>query len=296
MAILTGAISGNLEIIDVDNFDVFEPWLRKVKERAPGLLTRLVWVTTPRPGVHLYYRCATIGGSEKLARVPERDEKTGKVKPKTIIETKGEGGYCLAPPSPAACHPRDKCYVFVGGKDLTMVPQITPEERAILLDAARSLNTWQPPVRPVPKRVRPTRPGAAVDGRPGDDFNARADWADILTPHGWHCVGADADGCEHWCRPGKSDGSSATVNHQGHDLLYIFSVNADPFEENTGYTKFHAYALLEHDGDFIAAAKALAAKGYGSPRFSAGRRSRKQTDQRFSRYAHYSTHTKAGGR
>lgn len=92
MAILAGSISENLEIIDVDNFDVFEPWFRKVKKRAPGLLTRLVWVVTPRPGVHLYYRCSTIGGSEKLACVPEKDEETGKMKPKAIIETKGEGG------------------------------------------------------------------------------------------------------------------------------------------------------------------------------------------------------------
>jgi hypothetical protein len=41
--------------------------------------------------MHVYYRCKTIGGSTKVARVPETDTTTGKLKPKTIIETKGEG-------------------------------------------------------------------------------------------------------------------------------------------------------------------------------------------------------------
>ena len=66
-----------------------------------------------------------LGGNEKLACKPETDKETGKTKRKTVIETKGEGGYCLAPPSPAGCHPLNKCYRFVDGKDLTMVPTIS---------------------------------------------------------------------------------------------------------------------------------------------------------------------------
>jgi hypothetical protein len=91
MSILAGAISGNLEIIDLDNWSVVEPWEKLVEKQAPGLLEKLVRVRTPRPGMHVYYRCKTIGGSTKVARVPETDTTTGKLKPKTIIETKGEG-------------------------------------------------------------------------------------------------------------------------------------------------------------------------------------------------------------
>jgi len=53
-----------------------------------------------------------------------------------------------------------------------------------------------------------------------------------------------------WCRPGKKSGTSATTNFGGSDLLYVFSSNAEPFEQQTAYSKFHAYALLYHDGDF----------------------------------------------
>jgi hypothetical protein len=287
MAILGGAISGGLEVLDLDNWDVVEPWERLVKKQAPGLLNKLVRVRTPRPGMHCYYRCEVVGSSDKLARVPETDKKTGKVRPKTLIETKAEGGYCLAPPSPAACHPRNKCYVFLGGKDLTMVPTISVEEREIVLDAARSLNTWKEPERPVRYDLRRNQPTGPASGRPGDDFDARAAWSDILVPHGWARVEVAGDGSERWCRPGKADGISATVNHNGTGLLYVFSTNASPFEDSRGYTKFSAYAALNHDGDFSAAAQALARQGYGSPLNPCGRPRKSSNDPRFSKYAEY---------
>jgi len=34
--------------------------------------------------------------------VPDWDEETQKFKKKAVAETRGEGGYCLCPPSPAA--------------------------------------------------------------------------------------------------------------------------------------------------------------------------------------------------
>lgn len=291
IAILGGRVSGNLEIIDLDNWGAVKPWERLVKKQAPGLLKKLVRVRTPRPGMHCYYRCAVIAGNDKLAQVPEKDETTGKMKPKTIIETRGEGGYCLAPPSPAACHPRGKCYVFLDGRDLTMVPTISSEEREILLAAARSLNRWTEPERPVrydvPRNQAGLAGGRSANGRPGDDFNARASWPDILLPHGWHRVGTNGDSSESWCRPGKSGGTSATINHGGSDLLYIFSTNGHPFEDRKGYTKFHAYALLNHGGDFSAAAQALAHQGYGTSQGSYRRPRKAKYDPRFTKYADY---------
>jgi putative DNA primase/helicase len=45
-------------------------------------------------------------------------------------------------------------------------------------------------------------------------------------------------------------------------ILYVFSTNTE-FEPECGYTIFAVYAILEHGGDFRAAAKDLAAHGYG---------------------------------
>lgn len=257
VAVIGGAVSGGLEIIDCDNAAIGATWRESVAHVAPGLIDRLVLVRSPRPGLHAYYRCVEFGGNQKLARGPDPDADFNK--PKTLIEIKGEGGYCLAPPSPGRCHPTGRPYVFVGDKSLTAVPTITPGDRAILIAAARQLNRWEEPERPayVP---RPRPPGAGV--LPGEDFDLRADWDDVLGPHGWHWVGRNGD-TDHWCRGGKGTGTSATTNHDGSDRLYVFSSNAPPFEEGRYYTKFAAFALLEYDGDFTKAARALALDGYG---------------------------------
>jgi bifunctional DNA primase/polymerase-like protein len=276
LAVVGGEVSGGLpghglEVIDCDNIEIFAPWSEEVERQAPGLMARLVQVQTPRPGRHLYYRCAEYGGSEKLAYAPEVDatgrpvvDDRGRPKRKTLIETKGEGGYCLVPPSPSACHPSRRRYLLAeGSPDLTQVPTITPAERNTLLTTARQLNRWTAPAPP--RRQMPAAPGGC--GRPGDDFDEHADWADILEPYGWEAVGTSG-GTTYWRRPGKGDGVSATTGYcgaaKGADLLYVFSSNANPFEADTAYHKFAAFALLEHDGDFSAAAKALRSRGYGA--------------------------------
>lgn len=263
LAIIGGVVSGGekghgLEIIDFDTADFFPSWHEDVEDLCPGIVNRLVRIQSPRPGVHVYYRCVEFGGSQKLACAG--NEQDGRLVRTTLIETKGEGGYCIVPPSPKRCHPSYRPYrLMEDSPPLTAVPTITPEERKILLDAARRLNRWQEPVR----RQGHFRPSMSVAGdRPGDDFNRRASWDEILVPRGWTKVGHRGD-VEDWQRPGKSEGSSATVNYEGSGLLYVFSSNADPFEDGRAYSKFEAYAMLEHKGDFSGAAKALKAKGYG---------------------------------
>ena len=98
------------------------------------------------------------------------------------------------------------------------------------------------------------------DLRPGDDYQLRGDVRDVLQQHGWKLVGKTKEN-ELWRRPGKDDGWSATFNGT---VFYCHTSNGQPFAERTGYNKFHAYTLLEHAGDFKAAAKALGEAGYGT--------------------------------
>jgi len=99
---------------------------------------------------------------------------------------------------------------------------------------------------------------------PGEDFNARVTWAQILEPAGWREYYRSND-VTYWTRPGKPSGISASTNALGTDRLYVFSTNAAPLEGGESYSKFGAYATLYFGGDFVAAAKALARQGYGSP-------------------------------
>lgn len=113
--------------------------------------------------------------------------------------------------------------------------------------------------------------------RPGDDYDRRGPaWAEILEPHGWQ-LAQSRGGADYWRRPGKdTPGISATTGYckgqDGADLLAVFSSNAHPFEGPNGtrpctcYGKFAAFALLNHGGDFKAAARELSRQGYGDQR------------------------------
>lgn len=269
LAIIGGAVSGRinervsaaLEIIDFDEPALIAPWRARVEEACPGLLARLVAVRTPAGGAHYYYRhTGDPEGNQKLAQELCADD-DGRPRPHTLIETRGEGGYAIAPPSPPPCHPTGRPYRLARGR-LDRPPTINTLERVVLLGAAEELTRYTPPPGPAPVPTSGDAPG----GRPGDAYNARADWRGLLEPHGWtvdHARGGET----FWRRPGKRDGQSATTGYDGRvGVLYVFSSNAYPFEPGRGYTPFTAYALLERGGDFRAAAAALAAQGYGEDR------------------------------
>ena len=169
---------------------------------------------------------------------------------------KGEGGYCLAPGAHG--------YELLSG-DLAAIPDITSDEREILLATAPSF-TEIVDIVPVPQSAH-NGPRQQGDGlRPGDDYNQRGDWRGVVESDGWNRL-FTRDGVEYWQRPGKEGrGWSATSGHDGHDGLYVFSANAHPFQAGRGYTPFTIYTLLEHGGDYRAAAKALAEAGYGETR------------------------------
>ena len=95
----------------------------------------------------------------------------------------------------------------------------------------------------------------ATGTRPGDDFNSRARWNEILEPHGWRFVRGN-----YWVRPGKNarDGISAIAD----DVFYCWSSNAG-IPANKAMSPFTLYAHLNHRGDFSAAAKDLKSQGYG---------------------------------
>jgi hypothetical protein len=246
IAIIAGAVSRNIEIFDFDDPSTLCPWCELVEDAAPGLIAHLVRVKTPTGGEHVYYRCATIQGNQKLAVNAQRE---------VMIETRGEGGYALIPPSPATCHQLNRPYVVSQG-DLAHIPTITEDERAILLKCARALTQYVEP-----ERVYTPRHATATDGtRPGDIFAANVSWEDILRPHGWRVVGHRGE-VTLWCRPGKRGGLSATSGYCG-DHLYVFSSNAPPFEPARAYHKFTAYALLNTGGDFSKAATIVARQGY----------------------------------
>ena len=137
---------------------------------------------------------------------------------------------------------------------------------AVPLDAVADFIARVTRRTPAPPQSAPRATGPAEGGRPGDDFNRRGSWAEVLRPHGWRPTRHRADGSVEWVRPNKDGGVSATTGFcrvEGRHLLYCFTTNAGPFPTGKGVGLFEAFTRLNHGGDFRAAAAALAAAGYG---------------------------------
>lgn len=103
-----------------------------------------------------------------------------------------------------------------------------------------------------------------------DWYSARHTWNEILGPAGWELVsgGGDEDGSK-WRHPNASAATSSSIKH---GCLFVYTPNTEfePTDEGDrhGYTRFRAWAVLEHGGDLSAAARAAFAMrdGVGGPR------------------------------
>jgi hypothetical protein len=285
LGIVCGAVSGNLDMLEFEGRAVTEGLLAE----AAGLMMAAglgeIWQklvsgymeTSPSGGVHFCYRLdgAAVPGNTKLAGRPAREEElTAEERVKiaeraakehqwwpsrTLIETRGEGGFVVVAPSHGRVHPSGRPWVLASGSPDT-IPLLPAAEREELVRVIRSLDQM-----PAPEPSGFTQPGRPrrdpSDGkRPGEDYSERADWADILS--GWTLVATLRDGTRNWRRPGKKLGMSATTGRPPHDNLYVFSTSTE-FDPQTPYTKFGAYALLEHGGDYKAASAQLGREGYG---------------------------------
>lgn len=252
IGVICGAVSGNLTMLECENEDIWE----LLKDNAEGvgldgLLSRIAdgWMErTPGGGVHIYYRCEDCRGNKKLARRP--GDGTGKVD--VLIETRGEGGYTIIAPSAGDTHPSGGSYDLVSGGPRS-IATIGVDEQRDLWQLCQTFDEVE-----VTKAEEPRYVGLL---RPGDDYNNRANWRDVLEPHGWRFL-FERGGVWYLRRPGKDRGVSATVNWGSLDCLRNFS-SSTPLDERM-YSKFGVYAVLNHRGDFREAAKVLANQGYGS--------------------------------
>lgn len=246
IGILGGSISGGVEIFDFDAGELFEPWRQMVEP----IVCRLPVVETPSGGWHVYYRCQEIGSSTKIAKDPSRPKDT-------LIETRAEGGYVVAPGSAAGVHSQG-VYMQVAGPILPAIPEISPQERCELFAAARTFDKRSQAEREqLLRKYRPKSIQTIGKAHPViQAFNSRYSWSQILEPFGWH----SHDGIR-WTRPGKTSGVSASVVHSadGAELLTIFSGNAGPLSPDGSYrtlNKFEAWKALVHRGENSAAFRA----------------------------------------
>lgn len=284
IAIVYGTVSGNVELLEIEGHAVRDGFLDELTEimEASGLgepwQALLNGWASESPSGGRHYRARIEGGdvpgNTKLASRPAREdeytdeerqrlrEKPGaRIPVRVQAETRGEGGFGIVEPSGGTVHSSGKPYVRLVGSPET-IPTIDADTMDAIRDVCRMLDTLpkQETPKSAPRDLRPMPDGGL---RPGEDYEARTDWADILQPEGWTFVYQYGQ-TRYWRRPGKDRGVSATTGRDPErDRLYVFTTSTE-FTSETPYTKFGAYALLHHGGNHNLAAGELRCSGFGS--------------------------------
>lgn len=247
LGILTGKRSG-ITVVDID---FHNKWGKFGVE--PGTFPETYTVQTPTGALQKYYMYESrIGQSQKsFEKMPS-------------VDIRNDGGYVMAPPSEADYEKTiggetRRCtnpYKVISGDILNLSP--FPFHLFEGLIAEKKTVTDLTPYTPKPSR-------------PGDDFESATSWEQILCPFGFVRGHTDRKGVTHWTRPGKKgDATSATTMMctDGRERLFVFSTNAHPFEsyekeKHNSYSKFSAFSLINHGGDFKKTASDLREQGYG---------------------------------
>ena len=261
IGVITGAVSGNLEMLELEGRAVAQKMHLEIAEIANSSGLGELWTRlnagyvelTPSGGLHWLYRVShgVLPGNTKLARKPGEN---GGVD--VWAETRSEGGFTITAPSGGATHPSGGNWTLIGGS-IETIPTITMDERAALHNIFAMFDEM-PKVENLQQEVVAKHDGVTT---PGDDYGSQHTWEELLIPLGWSIVYRRGEAIV-WRRPGKAEGISATTNFNGNDKFYVFSTSTQ-FEAENSYSKFAFFATVKHNGDYKAAASDLRNQGYG---------------------------------
>ena len=224
---------GQIFVVDVDDRDEYRgsDTLHDLEQRY-GALPETVTAITGTGGQHLYF----------YSPVEVRNDAGSRLG--VGLDIRGEGGQVLAAPT---VHPNGKQYQWVDGwSPMDRRPANAPQWLLTLLTTN-------------PQMVKPQ--GAsdlflADPTTPSARYCAQTTWEQLLIPDGWTLAKTDRHGEQHWTRPGKDsrDGVSATIGHNGNDVLIVFT-SAVAWLPEGGYNRFGYMAARDHHGDWKIAAK-----------------------------------------
>lgn len=252
MAIVGGAISGGLEIIDFDIKRFFEAW----REDAAELMLPLVHQRTGSGCDQVAYRCDAPLPNTPFAWAKDASKPSGR---EIAIETRGEGGYAVIAPS---LHPSGNRYEMLAG-NFDGLPHVDMSTVELLRQYARELNEApidSPEIHQAMKSPKRNIEGESII----EQWVSRHRVADILSRHGYLMLGRGE-----FKRPGKSERgiSGHIASDRDRERSFHFSTN-DPLNDGRfgkgakcgAHDAFDLFVRLDHHGDVKAAMRAAAAE------------------------------------
>lgn len=289
VGLICGAISGDVEVIDVDcKYDLtgklFVKFVNSIKQIDPDLVSKLTVQKTPKKGYHLIYKCSKRDGNLKLARRFTTEQEKHETYEKTY-EKQFRIALAVCDSSEAveiakglaetakkndkvrvlietrgdggyiACYPTPG-YELIHG-DFGKINHITPQQRDLIFTQARLLNEYFEEYRPEKKsEIRKTTGKTSCD-----HYNEDGDVVALLEKHGWTVKGHKGSKT-FLLRPGDTDSAQSGNYDSERNWFTVFSTSTQ-FETEKAYRPYMVYAILECEGDFTKTAAQLYDLGFG---------------------------------
>lgn len=249
IALVCGEVSGGVEILDFDVVGYFEAW------EALTNAFNLPKQRTGGGGIQIAWRCPNPQGNQKLAWHPDPTAKSGR---RIAIETRGQHGYALLPPS---LHPSGRHYELLRGR-FSQIPMISDKQRGFFLEIAQSLCQAPKTKQELAAEARGSnqRSITPYEGTSVvEAFNNRYDVHLLLQRYGYERLANGRYG-----RPGKKDSAGIVVFDDNKTYHYSSndSLDSDHGGRNQPRSPFDFYVQFGFNGDYKRAV-AEAAKELG---------------------------------
>jgi hypothetical protein len=241
--VVCGKVSGNLEVIDIDVkhwSGIDARYFTEIKALYPELFNRLLINRTMSGGFQIWYRCEEPinEGSKKLCR--QKDN------PEAGIETRGEGGLAVCPPTPG--------YTVHQNRE---IPTITRAERDALIQIARQFDETVKPI--VEKREK--KYDAVYSENPFDHYNSSPEAENILLNHGW-TEHSNTSRYVYFTKP-DATGKKVSASFGKERRFYTIFTSSTELENDKSYSPSSLLIEMEFNGDGKEAFKFLREAGFG---------------------------------
>ena len=244
-----GIITGynGLEVVDIDlkifttlkeQQDFWVEYIGILKDHILDFDDKFVIYKTVNGGYHILYRCETIEGNLKIAKLKGHTE--------AVIETRGNGGYVFIYENQ------------VSKKSYFEIQEISPLDRDALFYISRYYNYIEEVDKIIPHSM--SKQVSEIDVPVWEDYNAKTNIFDIISDS-FDIIKNISD--KYIIRRHGATSPHSGYVYKNSGCMYLFSTGTIYPHEKL-ISPFTAYTIKFNNGDFSQAAKDLYKQGFGS--------------------------------